>query len=498
MQDLDDLTLLREYAGRDSEAAFAELVARRVDLVYSAALRQVRDPHRAGEITQAVFTLLAQKAGRIPDQTILAGWLFKTTRFTAIAQTRELARHALRRATLEKELSMHAEPSSAPTDPLWEKMSPLLDEALASLGETDRQAVLLRFFENQSLAEVGRQLGTGEDTARKRVSRALEKLQRYFSKRGVSSTTAILAGAISANSVTAAPAALAKTISVLAVAKGAAAGTSTLTLVKGALKIMAWTKMKTAVVVGVNVLLAAGTTSVVIKSMNTHQTYSWQVPKADFNVLYAASKQVRILPAKYPNADSGMCAERRRDNNIKVLGISQTVREMVSVAYLGEPARMKFLTSEPQGKYDYIANLTSGSAEALQREIRKQFGLVAKMENRESAVLLLVKTSSSGNLKVSTSINQEEWGMSLRPGGHLSLFHEPVSSLARYLEQKFKLPVLDRTGLHENYDLAVDWDEADWHKPNLDGLKQALLDQLGLELIPTNLPIEMLVVEKVK
>ena len=89
--------------------------------------------------------------------------------------------------------------------PLWEQMSPLLDEALASLGEKDRQAVLLRFFENKSLAEVGSYLGIGEDTARKRISRALEKLHRYFTKRGVSSTTAIIAGAISANSVQAAP-----------------------------------------------------------------------------------------------------------------------------------------------------------------------------------------------------------------------------------------------------------------------------------------------------
>ena len=88
MQDLDDMALLREYAARDSEAAFAELVSRRVGFVYSAALRQVRDPHLAEEITQAVFIILAQKAGRISNKTILAGWLFKTTRYAAIAQTR--------------------------------------------------------------------------------------------------------------------------------------------------------------------------------------------------------------------------------------------------------------------------------------------------------------------------------------------------------------------------------------------------------------------------
>src|SRR6266850_7175513 len=179
MQELSDMALLREYAARDSEAAFEELVSRRVGFVYAAALRQVRDPHLAEEVTQAVFIILAQKAGRISDKTILTGWLFKTTRYAAIAQMRADARRRQR----EQEAFMQSEIQPAAPDPLWDKMSPLLDEALAALGETDRQAVLLRFFENKSLAEVGSHLGTGEDTARKRVSRALEKLHRYFSRR---------------------------------------------------------------------------------------------------------------------------------------------------------------------------------------------------------------------------------------------------------------------------------------------------------------------------
>src|ERR1017187_8657181 len=100
MQAMDDMTLLREYATRHSEAAFAELVSRRVSLVYSAARRQVSDPHLAEEITQAVFIILAQKAGKISDKTILVGWLFKTTRFAAIAQTREAAKRSSRKAAI--------------------------------------------------------------------------------------------------------------------------------------------------------------------------------------------------------------------------------------------------------------------------------------------------------------------------------------------------------------------------------------------------------------
>ena len=264
---MDDMALLREYAAGNSETAFEALVSRRVGFVYSMALRQVRDPYLAEEVTQAVFIILAQKAGRISGQTILAGWLFRTTRFAALAQMRADAKR--RRREQEATMQSEIQPTTAP-DAFWEQMSPLLDEALATLGETDRQAVLLRFFENKSLAEVGHSLGTGEDTARKRVSRALEKLHRYFSKQGVSSTTDVLAGAISANSVQAVPVALAKSVATVAMAKGAAASSSTLTLIQGALKIMAWTKAKTVIVVGTGVMLAAGTTTTLVAHYKPH------------------------------------------------------------------------------------------------------------------------------------------------------------------------------------------------------------------------------------
>jgi RNA polymerase sigma factor (sigma-70 family) len=249
----DDLTLLREFAASHAEAAFAALVSRHVDLVYSVALRQVRDPHLAGEITQAVFIILARKADKISPHAVLPGWLCRTARHAGA----DALKQQRRRRQREQEAHMQSILNEPETEP-WPHIAPLLDGAMATLGRKDHDALVLRFFQNKSFAEVGAALGTGEDNARMRVNRALEKLRKFFTKRGVSSTTAIIAGTISANSVHAAPLGLAQTISALAVAKGAAAGTTTLTLVNGALKMMAWTKAKTSILVGVAVLISGG------------------------------------------------------------------------------------------------------------------------------------------------------------------------------------------------------------------------------------------------
>ncbi len=135
---------------------------------------------------------------------------------------------------------------------------------MEQLGQKDHDALVLRFFENKTFAEVGATLGASEDAAKMRVNRALEKLRRFFTKRGVGSTTAIIAGAISANSVQAAPVALAKSVTAVAIAKGAAASGSTLTLVKEALKIMTHAKLKLAIGITAGILLVGGATTMVI------------------------------------------------------------------------------------------------------------------------------------------------------------------------------------------------------------------------------------------
>ena len=261
----DDMELLREYASRQSEPAFEALAARHVGLVHSAALRQVRDPGLAEEITQTVFIILARKAGSLGPKTILPGWLYRTTRYVAAAALKAQRRRERR----EQEAHMLSTPNESQADAVWEQLAPLLDEAMAQLRDQDRDALVLRYFQNKSLRDVGAALGLDEYAAQKRVGRALEKLRVRFARHGLAMTTTVIIGAISANSAPAAPVVLAKSVTAVALAKSAVAGGSTLTLLKGALKLMAWTKAKTAIATGVVVLLVAGTTPVIIKEIRS-------------------------------------------------------------------------------------------------------------------------------------------------------------------------------------------------------------------------------------
>lgn len=229
MHDQSDAQLLRDYAERGAEAAFAEIVARHTDLVYSAALRQVYSPDLARDVTQSVFTDLARKASAVSanlnPEASLVGWLYRGTQFAA----RDLYRNETRRTQRERQAMAQLHPATE-TPPDWEQLRPVLDDAMSELDDTDRDAVLLRYFKNHDLRTVGATLGISDDAAQKRVSRAVERLREFFAKRGVTVGASGLAVVISANAVQAAPVGLAITISTAAALTGTTLATKAIAM----------------------------------------------------------------------------------------------------------------------------------------------------------------------------------------------------------------------------------------------------------------------------
>ena len=221
-----DLQLLARYTRQNAEDAFAEIVRRHLDLVFSAALRLVRSRQLAEEVAQSVFIDLGRQAEGLAPDTILTAWLYQVSRRTAIDVVRREARRQIREQAANELNAMNA------TDVDWTQIEPLLDEAMHTLDDTDRAAVLLRYFESKSLHEVGQMLGASEDAARKRISRAVERLREFFAKRGITVGASGLVVVISTNAVQAAPVGLAGTISTSAALSIAAINTTTIGLTK--------------------------------------------------------------------------------------------------------------------------------------------------------------------------------------------------------------------------------------------------------------------------
>ena len=244
--------MLRAYAEDRSEAAFAELVRRHLDLVYSAALRMVCDAHLAKDVAQGVFVALAKNAGQLTDRPVLSGWLHRTAQNIA-AQT---VRTEVRRRAREQEAAAMNEAFSCESDAGWEQIAPELDAALGALSEPDRDALLLRYFEKKSAREMAQVLNVSEEAAQKRVNRAVERLREFFAKRNVTVGASGLAVLISTNAVQAAPVGLAISIS----AATALAGTvlsSTATV--AATKTIAMTTLQKTLVTATVVILTGAT-----------------------------------------------------------------------------------------------------------------------------------------------------------------------------------------------------------------------------------------------
>jgi RNA polymerase sigma factor (sigma-70 family) len=279
MENVPDARLLREFATRGNDAAFREIVSRHTDLIFSAALRQVNSPDSAADIAQKVFCDLAHKAGEVAEKfsadASLAGWLFRSTRFAALNHLRDESRRRAHERQAMEQLLTNSESAAD-----WEQIRPLLDEAMDTLNDDDRDALLLRFFKNKNLREVGEQLKISDDAAQKRVSRAVEKLREFFTKRKITMGASGLTILISANAVQAAPLGLAAKIFMFALA-GKTISTST---VIAATKTIAMTTLqKTLVVAALTAAIGTGIYEAHQNSQLREQVQSLQQAQSPLN-----------------------------------------------------------------------------------------------------------------------------------------------------------------------------------------------------------------------
>lgn len=485
MTELDDIALLREYAANNSEEAFATLVSRHVNKVYSVALRHTGNSHQAEEITQAVFVILARKARQLGAGVVLSGWLYHTARLTAMT----FIRSEIRRARREQEAHMQTVLKENAADP-WPQIAPLLDAAMAGLNETDRNAVVLRYFDDKSMKEIGAAIGVTEDAAKMRLSRAVSRLQKFFFKRGVTSTAQTLAESIAAHSVQTAPAALAKTVTAVALAKGVATSASTLTLIKGALKVMAWTKTKTAIVAGVVALAAVGTTTVVLKAWFFRPSVEDVFIHYDNGSYLKHAPPVMLLrPTQYAGRLSWI---NGNDNDSRILGRNRPMAWVLAAAYDVGPERMILPPDLPTGTFDYLITESTNTRAALRDEIKKQFGLAAHVEMRKTNVLVL-KVADGGvrNLKINRNTGNESF---LIEDQKVTVGDSSMQSLAANLGGYFlSKPVVDETGLTNHYDAVLRWKGELGDADTISGLLQ---NEMGLELVPAQRDdVKMLVVE---
>jgi RNA polymerase sigma factor (sigma-70 family) len=342
-----DPQLLRDYAERRSEAAFAELVRRHVDFVYSAALRMVCDAHLAKDVTQGVFIALAQNARQLANRAVLSGWLHRTAQNLAA----NIVRSDVRRRAREQEAAAMNELLSAESDANWENIAPHLDAGLGELDEADRDALLLRYFERKSAREMAEILGTSEDAAQKRVSRAVERLREFFSKRNVTIGTSGLAVLISANAVQSAPIGLAATISAAAVLAGTAVHTST---VIATTKAIAMTTLQKTLITA-TLALVAGTGIYAVHQVSQLREQN-QILQQQQTPLVEQIRQLQRERDDATNQAAGLLAENRQlksnSNEIELLKLRAETTRLRS-----DSQALAGLKADPAGAAERVAKI---------------------------------------------------------------------------------------------------------------------------------------------
>ncbi len=352
MNDLTDQQLLRDYAERQSETAFAELVRRHVDLVYSAALRMVCDPHLAQDVTQAVFLALAQNARHLIDRPVLSGWLHRTAQNIASKSVRTEVR---RRAREQEAVAMN-ELLTHESDADWKNIAPHLDTALGELSEPDRDALLLRYFERKSAREMAQTLGTSEEAAQKRVNRAVERLREFFSRRNVTVGASGLVVLISTNAVQATPIGLVVTISTATFAGTTLATASTATATQA---ITMTALQKTVVAATIAILAGVSIYEARQASQMRDQVKTLQQQQSPL------SERIQQLQSERDRRTIQLAA--LHDENQR---LTQNTQELLKLR--GEVARLKSAVS--------VNTSTNQSSEDLKEEIKFWLSRVEKLK----------------------------------------------------------------------------------------------------------------------
>lgn len=319
-----DLELLERYLRGHSEEAFATLVHRHLDLVYSAALRQVRSPQLAEEVAQSVFTDLSKHAARLKLDGPLSAWLYQVTRRTAVDVVRREARRQAREQVAMELNAMDTRPS------VWSQIEPLLDEAMDGLETADRNAILMRFFEDRSLREVGEALGLSEDAAQKRVSRAVDRLRAVLSKQGITVGVGGFVAALSAHAVQSAPIGLVTAISTTATASVATLSAAT---TAGGTKLLAMTTMQKLMIAGsLTVALGVGFYEHQRASQLQRQLQAAQEQQQPF------AEQLRQAQQEHADAVARLAAIQQESEQLR-LSAAELPRLRSEVGRLRESAR---------------------------------------------------------------------------------------------------------------------------------------------------------------
>jgi uncharacterized protein (TIGR03435 family) len=252
-------------------------------------------------------------------------------------------------------------------------------------------------------------------------------------------------------------------------------------------------------IVGVGILLAAGTTTVVVKHTNEFKAkpdgIDAYISDSDMQTFLGAPPMVVVQTTHFPKYQG----TTGRSVAGKMAGRDRSLRDLMAEAYVFHTPRIIFPTEMPTNHYDFLVTVAEDPREKFQTEIKSVLGFVAHKEIRDVDVQV-IKLSSSGVGKLKAG-NPNQSSLNHRIA--FDYPNNPISVLAESLEYRFRMPVVDQTGLAGNYSMVVDWNwKGDWNgkdrAANLNSLKKTMYNQLGLELVSTNMPVEMLIVEKAK